>query len=376
MKGKKIFLGTMVLLTLVSCGKTNDNQRNAPAQKYSTMVVSTQNATLESEYPVTIKGKEDIEIRPRIEGFIEAIYVDEGSEVKKGQTLFKINSPQAEESLTNARAAVISAEAQVNTALVNVNKIKPLATKGIVGEVQLETAEDAHKSALANLAQAQASLKNAQATMGWTSVISPVEGVVGTIPYRTGSLVNSNSTLTTVANTSQVYAYFSLNEKELMKMLTSLKGESQAEKIQNMPSISLVLADGTTYPEKGKIETISGVVNTSTGSVNFRAEFPNKNGLLRSGSSGKIIIPEEINNVFIIPQKATFAQQNKVLVYKVQQDSVLQTVITVKPLPDGKNYAVTNGLNYGDRIVTDGIASLSEGKKIAIDESNQLSSQF
>lgn len=367
MNVKKIVFGATALMVMVSCGNKNSNplgETNTEPQPYPTTVLQNQTTVLENVYPVTIRGKEDIEIRPRIDGFIDAIYVDEGSVVRRGQSLFKINSPSAEQAVTTARAAVESAQAQVNTAQLNVDRIKPLADKGIVSAVQLDTYQNALLSSKAAHAQAKAQLANAQATIGWTNVTSPVDGVVGTIPFRQGSLVNSSNTLTTVANTSNVFAYFSMNETEVMEFLNTLEGKTQAEKIKNSPEITLILKDGTVYPEKGKLETITGTVNETTGTANFRVEFPNKSGVLRSGTSGRISIPRHLDDVFVIPQKATFAQQDKVLVYKVQGDSVVQSIISVIPTPDGKNYAVTDGLSDGDRIVIDGIITLSNGKKI------------
>lgn len=369
MKLTKVISGaSALLLVMVSCGgnKNNSAEPQTP-QKYPTTVITRQDITLQSVYPVTIKGKEDIEVRPRIDGFIDAIYVDEGSVVKKGQILFKINSPQAEQSLTTAQASVKSAKAQVNTAKVNVNRIRPLAEKGIIGMVQLETAEDSYQTALAGLAQAEAALKNAQATMSWTNVSSPVDGLVGEIPLRQGSLVNSSNILTSIANTSNVFTYFSLNEKDLTAFLNRLEGKTQAEKIKNIPEVTLTLADGTVYEHTGKIETITGSVNITTGSASFRAEFPNHEGKLRSGTSGKISIPRHMQDAIVIPQKASYAQQNKTLIYLVQGDSVVQKVISVLPTPDSKSYVVTDGLKDGDRVVTDGIATLNHGKKISVE---------
>lgn len=364
---KRLSVGTLVTLLLVSCGNGKNEAPKQEAAVYPTAVVSEQNTTLESVYPAIIKGQEDIEIRPRVDGFIDAIYVDEGSFVKKGQALFKINSPQSEQALLSAQASVTSAQAAVNTAKLNVDRIRPLAEKGIVSKVQLETTENAHQSAIAVLAQAQAMMSQARAALGWTNVTSPVDGIVGSITFRQGSLVDKNYVLTTVANTSNVYVFFSLNEKDLMDFLQRAPGNTQAEKIKNMPEVSLILADGTTYSEKGKIETISGLVNTTTGSVNFRAEFPNSQGLLRSGTSGKVSIPRHLENVFVVPQKATFAQQDKVLIYKVQGDSVVQTPISVLPIPGGKDYAVVGGsLSSGDRIVVDDVITLRNGKKIKV----------
>lgn len=361
----RLSVGVVASLLLVSCG-SKDQEAPKEAQLYPTVVLSEQNAELESVYPATIKGQEDIEIRPRIDGFIDAIYVDEGAVVRKGQTLFKINSPQSEQALSTAQAAVTSAQASVSTAKLNVDRIRPLAEKGIVSNVQLASTENAYQSAMAMLAQAQAQLASAKATMGWTNVTSPVDGIIGTIPFRQGSLVDKSNVLTTVANTSNVYVYFSLNEKDLMSFLSEVEGATQAEKIKNLPPVSLVLADGSVYSEKGKISTISGQVNVATGSVSFRADFPNPQGLLRSGTSGRISIPKYLENVFVIPQEATFAQQDKVLVYKVQGDSVVQTLIDVLRVPGGKEYAVTKGVSSGDRIVTSGVATLTNGKKIRV----------
>lgn len=368
---KNLLLLLLVPLIIAGCtgkgkrGKQTESLAQLP-QQYPTAVMSRETARLELVYPVVIKGKEDIEIRPRVDGFIDTIYIDEGSMVRRGQVLFKINSPVSEQAFATEQAAVNSAMAQLNTAQVDVNRIRPLAEKGIVSPVQLKTYENAYESAQSTLSQAKAALKNARTTLSWTDVSSPVDGMVGTIPYRIGSLVNSSNLLTTVSNISQVFAYFSMNEKDLMLFLLGVDGHTQAEKIRNLPPVTLILSDGSVYSEKGKVETISGVIDVSTGSANFRAKFPNKEGVLRSGSSGKISIPQELDNVFVVPQKATFEQQNKLLVYKVLGDSVKEAVVTARAMPDGKNYAVTEGLATGDTIVTDGVATLRQGEKIRI----------
>jgi len=361
----KFTIGVTVLMIMASCGSNTQTNHQASVEEYPVMVMSKQDANMQSVYPATIRGQEDIEIKPRVDGHIEAIYVDEGSVVRAGQALFKINSPSSEQALTSARATVNSEKARVNTAKVDVERYRPLAEKGIVSEVQLQTYENAYQTALASLEQAEATLKNAQATMNWATVTSPVDGVVGSIPYRKGSLVNSSNTLTSIANTGNVYAYFSLNERKLMDFLAGVEGSTQSEKIKNMPVVSLILADGSSYEEKGKIETITGTVDITTGSANFRAEFPNQSGKLRSGTSGKIIIPKTLNEVFVIPQKATFSQQDKVLVYKMEGDSVKQHLISVQSMPNGLDYAVTQGLSDGDKIVSDGVATLRNGMKIS-----------
>lgn len=366
MNTKMFFGGVIALLGFASCGSSNQSDQKMAVAEYPVMTMSKQDANMQTVYPATIKGQEDIEVKPRVDGYIEAIFVDEGSVVKAGQALFKINSPSSEQSLTSAQASVNSEKARVNTAKVDVDRYRPLAEKGIVSEVQLLTYENAYETALASLQQAEATLKNAKATMSWTTVTSPVDGVVGSIHYRTGSLVNSANTLTTIANTGNVYAYFSLNERKLMNFLNGVEGTSQSEKIKNMPPVTLILADGSEYEETGRIETITGTVDITTGTANFRAEFANKSGKLRSGTSGKIIIPRVLDDVFVIPQKATFAQQDKVLVFKLEGDTVKQQIISVQTMPNGQDYAVTGGLSDRDKIVTDGVATLRNGMKISI----------
>lgn len=372
MKTKMFFGGVIALLGFASCGSNNQTSQKMPVAEYPVMTMSRQEANMQTVYPATIKGQEDIEVKPRVDGYIEAIFVDEGSVVKAGQALFKINSPASEQSLTSAQAAVNSEKARVNTAKVDVDRYRPLAEKGIVSEVQLLTYENAYETAMASLQQAEATLKNAKATMSWTTVTSPVDGVVSSISYRTGSLVNSANTLTTIANTGNVYAYFSLNERKLMDFLDGVEGTTQSEKIKNMPSVTLILSDGSEYEETGRIETITGTVDITTGTANFRAEFSNKSGKLRSGTSGKIIIPKVLDDVYVIPQKATFAQQDKILVFKLEGDTVKQQIISVQTMPNGQDYAVTSGLSDRDKIVTDGVATLRNGMKISIKQDLDL----
>jgi len=365
---KQIVFGAIALMVITSsCGnRTGMNTQSTAPQEYPTQVLSEQNVLLATVYPGTIKGQNDTEIRPRIDGFIDSIYVDEGTVVRKGQALFKINSPSAEQTLRTAKAAVESATAQENTAKLNVERFRPLAEQGIVSQVQLDTYQNAYLSAQAALDQAKAQQTNAQAQIGWTNVSSPVDGVVGSISYRLGSLVNNGNVLTTVSSTQNVFAYFPMNEKDLVSLLDSLPGKSQAEKISYLPEVNFRMADGALYNEKGKVKTITGLVDVTTGTVTLRAEFPNAQGVLRSGFSGNIIIPKAVSNAIVIPQKSTFTRQDKYLTYKVQGDSVVSTLISVVPTPDGRSYVVTKGLSNGDRIVSDGIATLADGKKIIV----------
>jgi len=352
MKTKKILVGSMALLLCITSCKNKQAGPNPADQvkAFPVATISVQDVELQATYPAVLKGQEDIDIKARVEGYIDAIYVDEGAVVKKGQPLFRINSPSSVQMIQNAKA-------NYNTAKLDVERIRPLAAKGIISDVKLSTYENA-------LASAKATLDQAKATLDWATVTSPVNGVVGAIAFRQGSLATNTTVLTSVSNISNVIAYFSVNEKELLTLLKEYKGTTQSEKIKNMPPVKLLLSDGTEYEETGRIETISGVVDATSGSVSFRALFPNKHGLLRSGSSAKVIIPSEHKGSIVIPQKATFAQQDKILVYKFQGDSVIQKVVSVKTTPDGQGYVVTEGLSVGDKIVTDGIATLTNGQKI------------
>jgi membrane fusion protein (multidrug efflux system) len=364
MKVNKIFLGgTFLIMLSVSCSnKGGQPMKQGDSKTYPVQTLQLQDVELQSVFPATLRGEEDAEIKPRVSGYIDRVFIDEGATVRKGQPLFSINSPTSEQDLAAAKAALETAEANLNTARLDVERVRPLAEKNIVSEVQLQTSENALKTAEARKREAETALKAAQATTAWTTVTSPIDGVVGSISFRVGNMVTSATTLTTISKTGTVYAYFSLNEKTLTALLETLKGETQTEKIANIPEVTLLLPDGTVYSEKGKISTIAGSVNQQTGAVNIRASFPNKNGLLKSGASARISIPKPLKNVFVIPQKATFMQQDKVVVYKVISNSdnntVVQTMISVQPLQDGKNYAVTGGLSEGDQIVTDGIATL------------------
>lgn len=350
----KLFIGGIILSMFFTACKNKQAMPNAADQikSFPVTTLSPQDVDLQTVFPALIKGEQDIDIKPRIDGFIDAVYVDEGAMVKKGQPLFKINSPSSVQILESANATY-------NNAKLDLERMRPLAEKGIISKVKISTYENAFASAKAVLEQAKASI-------GWTTVTAPVNGVVGSINFRIGSLVNNTTVLTTVANTSNVIAYFSMNEKDLFEFMRNWEGKSQTEKINNMPPVKLLLSDGSEYEEKGRIQTIAGVVDPISGAVNFRVLFPNKQGLLRSGTSGKVVISRTLKNVLVVPQKATFSQQDKILVYKVQGDSVVQNVIKVKPTPDAKNYAVIEGLSSGDKIVTDGLINLRNGKKIKV----------
>lgn len=356
-------------LIIASCGKNDKSAQAGGApqiKEYKTVTLQPESATLNSDFPASIQGQQNIEIRPRVEGYIDKIFVDEGAVVKAGQPLFKISAPEYEQQVRTATASIKSAQAEVSSAKLAVNKVKPLVEKGIISKYDLESAQYTYESAMASLAQANAALVNAKVNLGYTTVTSPVNGVIGSIPFRLGSLVSSNTAepLTTVSSIGNVYAYFAMNEKVLLNF-TKDAGGSLNQKIKSMPEVSLVLSDGSTYDQKGKIETVNGLINTETGTVNFRARFPNPKGVIRSGSSTTVQIPNFVKDAIIIPQSATFELQDKMFAVVVGKDKKTRNAnITVLDNSAGNYYVVTSGLKPGDEIVLEGVASLKEGTEI------------
>ena len=297
-------------------------------------------------------------VQAKVSGYITKVLVDEGQAVTQGQALF-----QLETQTLNQSAA--SAKAQVEVAQVEVNKLIPLVEKNIVSKVQLETAK-------ANLQRAQAAYNEVASNIGFAVVKAPVNGIVGAINYREGALVNANSTvLTTVSDVKEVYAYFSMNEKEYLDFLSNTEGKNLPEKLKNLPEklknlpeASLVLANGKEYTQKGKIQAVTGQIDVTTGSIQFRATFPNPDGLLTNGNSGTIRVPQHFSNSLVIPEVATFELQGKVFAYKIiEKDSVVQTVITLKNRAD--NYAVVeSGLSKGDIILVQGLNAVRRGMHV------------
>ena len=318
-----------------------------------------------TQYPATINGMQDIEIRPQVSGFIVKLCVDEGATVRKGQALFQIDPTQYAAAANQAKANVASAEANLHTMELTAQNKKTLYDKKVISQFDYQTALNNLETAKATLAQAKASLVAAQQNLGFCTVTSPSDGVVGTFPYRVGSLVSASiaEPLTTVSEIGDMYVYFSMTEKQLLNMTKA--GGTLKEQLEKMPAVKLQLSDGTMYDAEGKIDAVSGVIDQTTGSVSMRAVFPNKGNVLRSGGSGNIIFPYALENVCVIPQSATQEIQDKKFVYVMQPDSTLKhTEIKVYNLNDGKTFVVTEGLKDGDKIVTEGVQTLKNGQKI------------
>ena len=346
--------------------------------EFTVMTVTSTSSSQSIQYPATIKGTQDIEIRPQVSGFIVKLCVDEGATVRKGQALFQFDPTQYAAAAKQAEANVESAKANLQTVELTAQNKKMLYDKKVISDYDYQTALNNLATAKANLAQAEASYVAAKQNLGFCTVTSPSNGVVGTFPYRVGSLVSASiaEPLTTVSEIGDMYVYFSMTEKQLLSM-TRAEGTLK-EQLEKMPAVKLQLADGTMYDEEGKIDAVSGVIDQSTGSVSMRAIFSNKGNVLRSGGTGNIIFPYMLENVIVIPQSATQEIQDKKFVYVLQGDNttIKHTEIKIFSVNDGKNYIVTDGLKSGDKVVVEGVQNLKDGQKIKPITPEQRTAKF
>lgn len=324
-------------------------------------------ATTYREFSSSLEGSRDIEIRPQVDGHLERIYVDEGAYVTKGQLLFQVNDRPYREQLNTAHAGLLAAQANLQTATINVSKLAPLVESNVVSDIQLKTAKAAQSAAIAMVSQAQAMVQQASINLGYTQIKSPVDGYVGRIPFKTGSLVGLTTpeALTVVSGVKEIYAYFSFSEKDFLQFREQFPGATIGEKIKSMPPVELVMADNSIYPQKGRVETVSGQFNNSMGAISFRAVFQNKDGLLRSGNTGRIRIPHLIDSTLALPQEATFELQDKVFVFVLaDSNKVISTPVSVTGKA-GNYYLVGKGLKAGDKVVYAGFDRLKDGAIIA-----------
>ena len=349
---------------LVSCGNKG-GRPNFGDNEFPVQEVTTVSASMQTTYPATIKGIHDVEIRPKVSGFLVQINVHEGQTVSAGQTLFVIDNATYQAAVRQARAAMNTATAQLNTAKLTYDNAQKLFANNVIGSYELESSRNAYESAQAQLAQAKASLASAQETLSFCYIKSPASGVIGNIPFKVGTLVSASTqqALTTVSDISSMEVYFSMTEKDILSM-TKTSGSAQ-EALKEFPAVKLQLADGTTYNEEGRVTKMSGVIDAATGSVQLIADFTNPQRLLKSGGSGAIIIPRSNKSAIVIPQTVVSEVQNKKFVYLLGKDNkVKYSEITVEPQTDGNNYVVTSGLKVGDKYVTNGITKLNDGMEI------------
>lgn len=358
------------LVVLTSCGSRQ--QRQTPSATYKTMKVTTKTIQLDTKYTATIRGRQDIDVYPQVGGTLQKLCVTEGQTVKKGQTLFIIDQVPFQAALNTAEAALKAAEAQQATAELNYNSRKKLFDERVVSEFDMQTAHNSLLSAKAAVAQAKAQVVNARNSLSYTVVKSPSDGVVGTLPYRQGALVGSSmpQPLTTVSDNSQMYVYFSLNETQLLKMAREYGSLDSA--VVNMPPVRLLLVDGSEYDEMGKVESVSGVVDRNTGSVQLRAVFNNPNKLLHSGSTGNVVIPATFENAIVVPAAATVQTQDKFKVFVVDANGIATSkLITIDEKDGGNEFIVTSGLEGGEEIVAEGAGMVKEGQDVKKLNQNQ-----
>ena len=362
MKVNKILLVAACAAMLASCGKSG-GRPNFGDNEYPVVEVGMSSAAMQTTYPATIKGVQDVQISPKVGGFIVKINVKEGQTVSAGQVLFEIDNVTYHAQVRQAQAAVNTAQTQVNTAQLTYENSKKLHENHVIGDYELKTSQNTYEQAKAGLAQAEAALTNAKEALSFCYVKSPAAGIVGTLPYKVGALVGAQNVLTTVSNNSTMEVYFSVNEKDALEMSKADGGQNGA--LAAMPAVKLQLADGTIYAHEGKVTKMSGVIDQTTGSVQLIAVFPNPDKILKSGGSGNIVIPHVNDDAIVIPQSCVMEVQNKKFVYTVNDSNKVQyTEITVDPQTDGNNYVVTSGLKKGDKYVTNGVSKLTDKAEI------------
>ncbi len=362
-----IFLSLILSIVFNSCTNSEGNPGAAgiamPPQTLPVLSVNKSATTTYLEYSATVEGKTNVEIRPQVSGYLDKIYVEEGAYVQQGQPLFKINDRPYDEQVNNARANILAAKANLEKAAIEVNRLQPLVDNKVVSEVQLKAAQAAYDAARAQVTQAQAAGNNAGINLGYTLLKAPVNGYIGRIPFKTGSLVGKGETapLTMLSDVKEVYAYFSMSESDFLKFTSQSAGKTIADKIHGLPPVELQLADKSIYAGKGRIELMEGQFDKTMGTISFRAVFPNSAGLLRTGSTGKIRIPQANNTLLPIPQTATYELQDKIFVYTVGDSNK----VAGKPIHiAGKTsayYLVDKGLQEGDKIVFAGMDRLQDG---------------
>ncbi len=359
---KTIFgLGVAIGCSLLTISCQQKKQETVAKTDYKTMTVTRSNLNTETSYSASIKGRQDIDIYPQVSGKIVRLCVKEGDKVSKGQLLFVIDQVPYKAALNTALANERQAEAALATAELTYTSNKELLAQKVISNYTFKTSENAYLTAQAQVAQAQAQVVDARNNLSYTEVCSPSNGVVGVLPYRIGALVGPSMAkpLTSVSDNSEMYVYFSMTEKQLLSFVRQYGSKDNA--LKNMPEISLQLGDQSLYNHKGKVESISGVIDSQTGTVSIRAVFPNNERLLNSGGSGNVLIPSTLTNVILIPQAATVQQQDKRIVYKVVNGKAVSQIVEVSQIKTANEYVVSSGLKPGDVIVADGAGLVHEG---------------
>ncbi|MFI3304286.1 MAG: efflux RND transporter periplasmic adaptor subunit [Rikenellaceae bacterium] len=357
-----LIFGALLALAVTGCQQTQ--VRTAVVGEYEMLTIAKSNCELSKLASATIRGRQDISIYPQVSGTLTELRVKEGDRVVKGQVMFVIDQVPYRAALATAEAYVATAQASLATSTLTYESKEKLFEAQVVSEFDLSTARNSMTMAQAQLAEAEAQLVNAKNNLSYTTVKAPAAGVIGTLPYRVGSLVSASITqpLTTVSDNSTMEVYFSIPENDLLAMIR--ESGSREKALAAFPEVTLRLSDGSTYTQKGKVASMSGVIDRSTGSVSVRADFTNPNGLLHSGATGNVIIPTHRDNVVVIPQSMTFELQDKKFVYTIVDGKAKSRIVEVTSVTGGKDYIVESGLSVGEKIVAEGVGLLREGTPI------------
>lgn len=372
-KMKNVIITSFILALVLSSCADKSQAPAAPAPPLlPVLAITSENTTTDAEYPASIQGTVDVEIRPQVSGNLERVFVDEGAYVSKGQTLFKINERPFREQLNNALASLHAYEAALINANLEVDKLTPLVQNKVVSDYQLKTAKASQKIAAANIEQAKAMVGSAKINLGYTNVTAPVSGYIGRLPKKQGSLVSATDVepLTNLSDVHEVFAYFSLGETDFINFKAQYAGNSLGDKLKKLPPVTLILADNNAYPQTGKIDMVDGQFDKTTGAITLRATFPNTGGTLRSGNTGKIRLGLQHDDAVLVPQSATVEMQDKVFVFTVNKENkVAKMPITVIG-KSGTNYLIKDGVKSGDQIVLSGIDKLQDGQVIQPEKSS------
>ena len=362
----KNLLLALVALTLYSCSSKPATVSAPPLPTLPVASVVSGTQTTYQEYPASVEGTVNVEVRPQVSGALDKVFVDEGAFVKAGQPIFKINDLPYRAALNNSLASLHAAVAAQGNTQLEIDKLTPLVANKVVSDYQLKTAKAAYQVAKANIESAKANVSTAQINLGYTLIKAPVSGYIGRLLKKQGSLVSPQDAeaLTQLSDVHNVHVYFSLGEKDFVSFKEQYPGETLKDKLKRLPPVSLLLADGSEYTKQGKIDVIDGQFDKTTGAITVRASFSNPQGLLRSGNTGKVRLSLQHTDAIIIPESATIEMQDKVFVFALADSNKVKKVPISIVGKSGTNYLIKDGVKAGDQIVLSGIDHLQEGTVI------------
>ena len=364
---KNLLLGIAIpVIIFSSCKPVHQPVQEPSVPEVPVLVLNKTDTVVYTEYPAQLEGLTDVEIRPQVNGILERVLVQEGAYVEKGQALFLIDSRPYREAYNDAKAQLSIAQAEIQTAKIEVEKLKALVDNRVVSNYQLKTAQASYDAAVAGERKAMAKIENAKITLNFTTIKAPVSGYIGRLGKKTGSLVapSDAQSLTYLSDNREVHAYFSVGEADFVAFKDGLQGLSIDEKLKNSAEVNLVLSGGTDYPVTGRLDMVDAAFDRTTGAITLRATFPNRQGLLRSGNTGRIRLGLRQHGVVAVPQAATFEMQDKLFAYVVDQHNKTRQVALTVTGAAGNSYYISNGLTSGDRLILKGLESLKDGMAV------------